>query len=231
MNRCHLCGAQENMAPSIHLLESDTNKTRPKSRQLSIELKKPAVLVLNKSAKSLETISGQLHVMRTTVFKHKWHNCVSGIMREKTTTSNHWWEKTGQDCQSSTKHLQKPSMQCIRRCWNSGVSTAHHHWQPLSKNTKSTLKFTADHMDIEKKPSRRKFCGQTEQKLNCLSSVSSNMFGFEKVMHSNPRTMHLLSNTEVGMLWGCFDASGIGGWKKVSGIRRRRISSKTFRKT
>lgn len=73
------------MAPLIHLLESDTNKTRPKSRQLSIELNKPAAVVLNKSAKSLETISDQLHVMRTTVFKYKWYNCVSAILRK----SNH----------------------------------------------------------------------------------------------------------------------------------------------
>ena len=48
----------------------------------------------------------------------------------------------------------------------------------------------------KKKPSRGKLCGHVKQKLRCLTTMSSNMFGGEKVRPLTLKTPDLLSSME-----------------------------------
>ena len=72
------------------------------------------------------------------------------------------------------------------------------------QHLKARLKFAADHMDKEKT-----FWRKTLRSQSCLTAMSSNMFGGEKVRSGSI------------MLWGCFTVSWSAALKKVNSIMKR----------
>ena len=141
----------------IQPLDSATNTTIWKSKKLSI-YPKEHIIDLNKSVKSLGAISKQLQVPRSTVqttVSIKFISQLSHCLDEKN-TNFHQLKKTGQDGPESTKIHHKASLQCIRSCWKTGVSTVKCVFtltcaeRLLWNKALAQLKFAADHMDKEK---------------------------------------------------------------------------------
>ena len=145
----------------IQTLDSDTNTSVGKSKELSIDLK-DHIIDLNKSGKSLGAISQQFQVPASTVQQL--------FVRIKFTVSlppSNYHLLLRENCsdgQDSTRNHQKPSLQWIRSCWKTGVwvhrqvcftSTWAERllcWQNLliqTQNLEAGPKFPADHLDGE----------------------------------------------------------------------------------
>ena len=128
---------------------------------------------------------------------------------QKTQTVSCCWENTGQDGQESTTEHQKASLQWIRSCWKTGVGVHSRVcftstwaerllWKKEALASDGALSSSTEVCcwphGQRKKLSRGKLCGQMNKKLSCLTTLSSNMFGGEKVRPLTARTSYLLSS-------------------------------------
>lgn len=201
------------MIQSLNLV---TNATMGKSKELSTDLKK-RIIELNKSGKSLAAISKQLQVPRATVqtivCKYKVHGTVVSLPRSgrKRKLSPASERKLVRMVKSQPRTTKKQVCNALEAAGTQvSVSTVkrvlHRHGlrgcrarrKPLlqKRHLKARLKFAADQI----RPSGGKFCGQMKQKLSCLATTPSNMFGGEKVRPLTPRTPCLPSSMVVVVL-------------------------------
>ena len=84
-----------------------------------------------------------------------------------------------------------------------------------TQHFKAGLKFAADLLE------EQTLCGQMKQILSCSATVSTSMFGGQKVMLLTRRTPTVHHGAGSIMLWGCFAASGSAALKKVNGITEK----------